>query len=116
MNERIKVVLLEPDKEAKIAEIETTLESMQHLVGDGFIEAFYPFEEEVCIVCNDEGKINGELMDIIAGTCFLCDCSGESFGSLSDEQLARYQKQFRLPEYFFRSPLGIAAVPYVPAV
>ena len=84
MNERIKVVLLEPDKEAQIAEIETTLESMQHLVGDGFIEAFYPFEEEVCIVCNDEGKINGlplnravysengELMDIIAGTCFLC--------------------------------------------
>lgn len=128
MNERIKVVLLEPDKEAQIAEIETTLESMQHLVGDGFIEAFYPFEEEVCIVCNDEGKINGlplnraiysesgELVDIIAGPCFLCDCSGESFGSLNDEQLARYQKQFRLPEYFFRSSLGIAAVPYVPAV
>ena len=92
MNERIKVVLLEPDKEAKIAEIETTLESMQHLVGDGFIEAFYPFEEEVCIVCNDEGKINGL------------------------PQLARYQKQFRLPEYFFRSSLGIAAVPYVPSV
>ena len=56
MNERIKVVLLEPDKEAQITEIETTLESMQHLVGDGFIEAFYPFEEEVCIVCNDEGE------------------------------------------------------------
>lgn len=101
---------------------------MQHIVGDGFIEAFYPFKEEVCIVCNDEGKINGlplnravysesgELVDIIAGPCFLCDCSGESFGSLNDEQLARYQKQFRLPEYFFRSPLGIAAVPYVPAV
>ena len=56
MNERIKVVLLEPDKEAQIAEIETTLESMQHLVGDGFIEAFYPFAEEVCIVCNDREK------------------------------------------------------------
>ena len=123
----IKVVLLEPGKLARIAEIGHSLEQLQAAVG-GDIEAIYPFEEEVCIVYNDEGKINGlplnravysesgELVDIIAGPCFLCDCSGESFGSLNDEQLARYQKQFRLPEYFFRSPLGIAAVPYVPAV
>ena len=103
------------------------LSEMQNLVG-GLIEEYMPFEDDVAIICNDEGKINGlplnravysesgEIVDIIAGPCFLCNCSGESFGSLNDEQLARYQKQFRLPEYFFRSSLGIAAVPYVPAV
>lgn len=28
---------------------------MQRVVG-GDIEGFYPYEEQVCIVCNDEGK------------------------------------------------------------
>lgn len=31
---------------------------MQKVVG-GLIEPFYPFEEQVCIVCNEESKING---------------------------------------------------------
>ena len=53
------------------------------------IEAFYPFEEPVCIVCNEEGKLDGlplnravyadpsrrEMLDIIAGTCFVCSCN-----------------------------------------
>lgn len=52
---RIKVVLLEPGKLARAAEIDASLEGMQKIVG-GMIEGFYPFEEEVCIVCNDEGK------------------------------------------------------------
>ncbi len=47
----IKVVLLEPGKVARVAEIDSSLEGLQHTVG-GMIEAFYPFEEEVCIVCN----------------------------------------------------------------
>ena len=55
---KIKVVMVEPGKEARIDKIDNSLESMQQIVG-GWIEAYYPFEEEVCIVCNDEGKING---------------------------------------------------------
>ena len=31
---------------------------MQAIVG-GDIEAFYPFEEEVCIVCAESGKSKG---------------------------------------------------------
>ena len=34
------------------------LEEMQAVVG-GWIEAIYPYEEEVAIVCNEEGLING---------------------------------------------------------
>ena len=122
---RIKVVLLEPGKLARAAEIDASLEGMLKIVG-GMIEGFYPFEEEVCIVCNDEGKINRmplnravygedkEMIDIIAGTAFICDCQGESFGSLSDEQIARYKKQFRYPEIFLRAGDKIEAFPINP--
>ena len=34
------------------------LEEMQAVVGS-WIEAIYPYEEEVAIVCNEEGLING---------------------------------------------------------
>ena len=224
----IKVVLLEPGKLARVTEIDSSLEGLQHTVG-GMIEAFYPFEEEVCIVCNDESKINGmelnraireedtivdlsykemaarfreaeshgehlegcvvftqdsfkkeyslesrtykissdnkayqstmrgysifassldgsdrgvrldaymadehggkdgwkvercymyergkEILDIIAGPCFICDCSGEDFGSLSDEQLRKYAEKFRYPEQFVRINEEIHAIPYKP--
>ena len=123
----IFVVLCEPGKLAKSATIEGSLESYQKIVG-GYIEAYYPFEESVCIVCNEEGKINslplnravyagpdrGEMLDIIAGTFFVCDCSGENFGSLSPEQLRRYAELFKYPERFSRMDNEIRAVPYLP--
>ena len=55
-----------------------------------------------------------QMIDIIAGPCFICDCSGSDFGSLSDEQLKRYVEQFKYPEHFFRTENGIKAVPYPP--
>lgn len=48
---KIKVVLLEPGKLARAVEIDASLVGMQKVV-DGLIEPFYPFEEQVCIVCN----------------------------------------------------------------
>lgn len=122
----IQVVLVEPGKTARIAEVGTSLDAMQQTVG-GDIEACYPFDEQVCIVCNSEGKINGlplnrairdedtnEIVDIIAGTFFICDCHKESFGSLSEEQQKRYLEKYRLPERFFRTRDGIEAVSYKP--
>ncbi|MDD4495049.1 MAG: YodL domain-containing protein [Eubacteriales bacterium] len=54
----MRVLLVEPGKLAKEAFIGTSLESMQAVV-DGDIEQFMPFEDEVAIICNEEGKING---------------------------------------------------------
>ena len=89
--DKIRVVLLEPNRMAKAAEIASSLEAMQRVV-QGDIQAIYPFEEEVCIVCNEEGKIDGlplnralidenhEIYDIIASkrTCksFPALCGG----------------------------------------
>ena len=55
----IRVVLCEPGRLARTVEIGTELADLQKAVGGGLIETYYPFEEEVCIVCNDEGKFNG---------------------------------------------------------
>jgi len=229
-SDTIKVVLLEPGKLARVADIDASLEGMQKIV-DGCIEGYYPFEEQVCIVCNDEGKISGmalnravreeetvtdmtyadlsnlfraaerdgsgkhisgyvvfsadsfteayseeartylvssnnkafipnmggysiygsavdgsdpsarleqymaaekggkdgwkvercyikepgrEILDIIAGPCFICDCSGENFGSLSAEQLDRYTKKFKYPEQFLRMNGNFEAIQYKP--
>lgn len=122
---KIKVVLLEPGKLARIVEIGTSLEDLQKVV-DGMIEAYYPFEEQVCIVCNDEGKINGMLpnrsvknedgvmVDFICGPAFICDCRGESFDSLSDEQIGRYSKMFRYPEHLARLNGQLIGIPFNP--
>ena len=50
----IRVVLCEPGRLARTVEIGTELADLQKAVGGGLIETYYPFEEEVCIVCNDE--------------------------------------------------------------
>ena len=223
--DKITVVLCEPGQPARVTEIGNELSELQRTV-HGMIEAYYPFEEAVCIVCNDEGKYNGsapnraiyappeevelsypemrarfceaeragnhvtgyivfsqdsfdkpfseeartyvissnnkafqsgmggysiyasaldgsdpmvrlerymqaekggsdgwkiercymkedshKIMDVIFGTFFICDCSGEHFGSLSKEQQGRYLQQFQNPEMFLRVNGQIRAVP-----
>ena len=55
---KISVLLIEPNKYPKMIEIEDTLEAMQSVVG-GDIEEYMPFDDEVAIICNEEGKFNG---------------------------------------------------------
>lgn len=55
---KISVLLVEPNKYPKMIEIDDTLEAMQEVVG-GDIEEYMPFEDEVAIICNEEGKVNG---------------------------------------------------------
>ena len=42
-----------------------------------------------------------EPIDVIVGTAFICDCSGEEFGILSDEQIKKYTKELMYPEKFY---------------
>ena len=128
IHETIRVVLLEPGKLSRVADIDASLEGMQMAVGGGMIEPVNIFDEAVCLICNEEGKNTGmtpnralrddetgKIVDIVCGPCFICDCSGERFGSLSQEQLDRYAKQFRRPEQFIRLNKEIVAIPYTPA-
>lgn len=62
VKQKISVLLVEPHKYPKMIELEDSLEAMQALVG-GDIEEYMPYEDEVAIICNDEGKMRGEVLN-----------------------------------------------------
>lgn len=125
--ETISVLLVQPNKYPKMIEIEDTLEAMQSVVG-GDIEEYMPFEDEVAIICNEEGKITGlplnraiydsdkQMIEIMAGDFFICyaPISSEKFLSLPDDLAKKYSDKFRYPERFFHDADGIKAVPFTP--
>jgi hypothetical protein len=116
------VLLVEPDKHPRQIEIGTSLEDLQAAVG-GFIEATYPFEDEVALIMNEEGKLNGlplnralrddsgEIYDIVAGSFLVVGLTEEDFGSLTAEQMTEYEEKYHNPEIFVRMGRGIAAIP-----
>ena len=87
-----------------------------------YIERF-TLDDEVCIICNEEGKLEGlplnraifyegELIEIIAGTFFICadPWDSEHFEGLTDEQAKEFAEMFKAPEWFVRTARGIAVV------
>ena len=123
---KIKVIMLEPNKVAHVEEIEDSLESLQAAVGGGFIEPVYPFEDPVCIVCNEEGKINGmefhrglrdedgRIIDILAGPCFICGLGEENFESVPEELIDKYTEMFDFPEMFMNFMGEIVGIKFDP--
>lgn len=119
MENTLSVILVEPGKAASKATIQVGLKSLQSIVG-GSIEATYPFDDPVAIVCNDEGKLlrlppcralydeNGNLYDIVAGTFLIVGLGAEDFTSLSPELTQKYLDRFRMAEFFF--PMGADGV------
>ena len=124
---KIKVLMVEPGKKAYEKEIGTSLEEMYAALHCDCIQTFYPYEDLVVIVHDDEGKINGsrpnraiygengEMIDIICGKFFICDCSTSSFKSLPDNMMEKYKRQFLLPERFVRINGEILAMKYDPS-
>ena len=125
---KISVLLVEPNKYPKMIEIDDTLEAMQEVVG-GDIEEYMPFEDEVAIICNEEGKITGmapnravyeensrEMLDIICGKFFIAYApfEAERFQSLPPDLADKYREKFKYPERFMRVNNEIVAVPFKP--
>ena len=96
----MKVLMVEPGYAPYEKEL-NGLEEMQAAVG-GLIQAIYPFEEQVAVVCNDEGLINGMEFNRsvpggyegVFGPFFVCGIEGENFCSLTPEQIKTYQERF----------------------
>ena len=102
MEDKLRCLLVEPNKLPKEIEIDNTLEAKQHLVG-GYIECVYPSNDNsVVFICNEEGKINGMPLnrdighDIIAGPFLIVgdDYENGEFISLNDNQILRYKMRF----------------------
>ncbi len=124
---KIKVLRIEPYKAPVITEISSSLESLQHEV-EGYIECVYPFEDQVGLVVNEEGKLNcmelnralrdssGEIYDIIAGPFIVIGLTDDSFCGLTDAQIEKYSKLFEEPEVFVRIDGKIHVLPLKQAV
>ena len=125
---KLSVLLVEPNQYPKMIEIDDTLEAMQAIVG-GDIEEYMPFEDEVAIICNEDGKVNGlhpnravydensrEMQDIICGKFFIVHApfDSEKFQSLPPALAEKYREKFKYPERFMRTKNEIVAVPFKP--
>ena len=120
----ILAVVVEPGKKPEIKEIDSSLEGLQALVG-GYIQAVYPYEDPVGIVCNEEAKLeglplnralrdaDGEIYDIVAGTFAIVGLTDDSFGSLDSELALKYAKLFEQPEQFAKLGDRIVSIPMI---
>ena len=112
------ILIVEPGKHPREAEIEHTLENLQNIVG-GYIQALYPYDDPVAIVCDDEAKLKNDTLwnrllpechDIIKGTFFICGLGEEDFTDLSPELIEKYKNRFWNIEYFFPTPQGLLPI------
>lgn len=106
MEEMIRVLQVRPGiEEPKLIEIQNRLEAFQDKVG-GHIEAVRPFDDNVLVIVNEEGKlwhlpmtrvltVRNIAADVLVGCVLIAGEKGEDFGSLTDEQAAKYTELFR---------------------
>lgn len=130
----MNILLIKPlEHPASIELDELTLEYMQSIVG-GPIEAVYPFDDPVALICNEDGKTlrlppNRELVDsvgtmydIIHGNILVVGIGEEDFEGLSDELLKKYREYFWVARMFIKNyedeitvvPCADAEEPYPP--
>ena len=117
MAEEIRLLLVEPGEKPRLVTVEHTLKKLQEIIG-GTLQAVYPFEDRVAIICDDDGKgkglapnrmlldENGEPYDLIAGTFVISGLSYDNFASISDELAEKYTGMFYWPEMLMRTMDG----------
>lgn len=108
-NYKMTVLMVEPGKAPYPKEIDSGLRSLQHEVG-GYIEAVYPYDDPVAIICNETGKLeqlpfnralrddHGEIYDFVMGNFMLAGLGEDNFTSLPQEYLEKYSQVFAQPE------------------
>ena len=113
----ITTVKVEPMKEPVIACLKNDLDSLQKAVSigapeQGLIE-FVWLEDNVSILCNEEGKLIGlepnrrHGDDILCGVFYIVAENDEGeLISLTDLQQERYSKMFRDPNLIFKDEVS----------
>ena len=105
----MKVLAVMPGKKPVKMELDGSLESMQAFVG-GAIQAIYPYEDPVALVCHGKGKLlgleynralrdaTGAVYDILCGPFFVCGRGEDDFADLPEDLMDKYWQLFRRPE------------------
>ena len=98
MKENLRILMVEPQKAPYEASVPHELTAMQQTVG-GLIEVVRNGDGTL-LVCNEEGKLLGMEGnrripgDVLAGPFFVVGDAGETFRSLTEEELERYRERF----------------------
>ena len=125
--DKLRIIVCRVDERAEVIEIEDSLKAMQEVVG-GLIQEYMPFEDEVALIVNEEGKMTGlplnrgicnekgRLQDIVAGDFFICyaPIESERFLSMPPDLEKKYKELFDLPEMFMMDGRDIKAIKYEP--
>lgn len=116
----MRILVIEPGRTPEERKVSGSLVSLQDVVR-GLIQAIYPFDDAVALLCNDEGKLLGlpmnralpEIGDIICGLFAVVGTppGSEYFSSLTDEQMERYKKRFHSPEVFLQIGNDVFVLP-----
>lgn len=111
--DKLTVLVVEPEKTPYVKEIDPGLASLQQEVY-GYIQSVYPFAEPVAIICDEEAKLKGSplnralrdsqgrIYDLIAGTFLVVGLGEENFTPLNENQVKKYSELYRTPELFCR--------------
>ena len=111
IQETMTVLVVEPRKPPYTAEIPVGLDGLSDAVG-GPIAATYPFDEQVGLICNDEGRnmgleLNralydgrGQVYDVIPGTFVIAGLGDGRFTSLPEDLVEKYSRRFQTIEIY----------------
>ena len=109
----IEVLMVEPRREPRIVRLDNSLESLQTAVSigadyRGLIEII-SLSDEVCILCNEEGKLIGLepnrrlWSDVLCGVFYVTGQDKEgNLCSLSAKDKEHYKEFFAVPESITR--------------
>ena len=121
-NEKITVLVVEPEKKPYVKDIDSGLASLQKEVG-GYIQAVYPFEEPVAIICDEEAKLKGSqlnrtlrddeghIYDVVAGTFLVVGMGEEDFTSLHPDHIKKFSDFYHTPEMFIKMDGKLVVLP-----
>ena len=122
--EMMTVLIVEPMKEPYVKSISKELEDLEQAVG-GDIEEICPFEDNVGILLNANGKNeglrenralydrHGRACDVIAGTFLVVGLTDEDYTSLTPGQIEKFKEKYQSPEIFtlFNGEIHVMKMP-----
>lgn len=108
----MKILIVEPGRHPRKTDIPHTLSNLQAVVG-GYIQAVYPWDDPVALVCDEEGLLKQlDFNRLVApevpifGTFFLCGLGEEDFTDLPDDLMEKYSNMLYDPQYLIRARKG----------
>ena len=121
--EMMNVIVVEPGQPPYVKAIQTGLESLYREIDTDTVEAVYPFDDPVGLICDENGKLTGKelnralrdedghIYDVVAGTFLIAGLGKDDFISLTQEQIDKFKDVFKTPEAFISVDGRLLVIP-----